>query len=151
MMSRFASAILFAASIPTPASALPADTDGAPKMLLHGNYCGPGNNAPLPAIDALDQACARHDACTPNGGLPSRACNRRLQVDAERVAQDPSQPPDLRALAGIVASGAAMMPFNPPARSAASSERRSVERTSAVRQLDLDAEATTEDGETDTE
>ena len=25
-------------------------------MLIHGNYCGPGNNAPRPPIDALDAA-----------------------------------------------------------------------------------------------
>jgi hypothetical protein len=56
-------------------------------MLIHGNYCGPGNNAPLPPIDALDAACARHDACTPDGALAPKACNLRLQVDAERLAE----------------------------------------------------------------
>lgn len=79
-------------------------------MLLHGNYCGPGNNAPAAPVDALDAACARHDACTPDGGLPSKACNLRLQVDAERVATDPRQPEDIRMMAGLVATGAAMMP-----------------------------------------
>lgn len=59
---------------------------------------------------AQRSSCARHDECTPDGGLPSKACNRRLQVEAEGVAQNPSQPADLRALAGVVASGAAMMP-----------------------------------------
>ncbi|WP_244472578.1 MULTISPECIES: hypothetical protein [unclassified Methylobacterium] len=83
------------------------------KTLLHGNYCGPGNNAPLAPIDALDAACARHDACTPDEGLPARACNLRLQAEAEGVAQDSRQPAPLRALAGVVASGAAMMPFDP--------------------------------------
>lgn len=79
-------------------------------MLMHGNYCGPGNNAPAVPVDALDAACARHDACTPDGGLPSKACNLRLQVEAERVASDPRQPEDLRMMAGLVATGAAMMP-----------------------------------------
>lgn len=84
-----------------------------PTLLLHGNYCGPGNNAPAAPIDALDAACARHDACTPEGALPSKACNLRLQVEAGRVADDPRQPEELRLLAGLVASGAAMMPSAP--------------------------------------
>lgn len=85
-------------------------------MLLHGNYCGPGNNGPAAPVDALDAACARHDACTPDGALAPKACNLRLQVDAERLADDPRQPPDLRMMAGLVASGAAMMPSAPVSR-----------------------------------
>lgn len=89
-----------------------------PALLLHGNYCGPGNNAPLPPIDALDAACARHDACTPDGALPSKACNLGLQRDAELISRDSRQPDDLRALAGLVSAGASIMPFDPdlPAR-----------------------------------
>ena len=83
---------------------------GEPKMLIHGNYCGPGNNAPRPPIDALDAACARHDACTPSGGLPSQACNLALQRDATLVSRDPRQPDDLRALAGFVAATATLIP-----------------------------------------
>ncbi|MCJ2137493.1 hypothetical protein MKK69_26200 [Methylobacterium sp. J-026] len=92
-----------------PSLAQPA-ANGGPKLLIHGNYCGPGNNAPLPPIDALDAACARHDACTPDVGLPSKACNLRLERDAEAVARDPHQPDDVRALAGFVASFAASNP-----------------------------------------
>lgn len=84
-----------------------------PTMLIHGNYCGPGNNAPRPPVDALDAACARHDACTPDGALPSRACNLRLQRDADLISRDPRQAEDLRALAGLVAAGAAIMPADP--------------------------------------
>ncbi len=88
-----------------------------PNMLIHGNYCGPGNNAPRPPVDALDAACARHDACTPDGALPSRACNLRLEREAESISRDPRQPDDLRALAGLVAAGAAIMPADQgPAR-----------------------------------
>lgn len=82
---------------------------GEPKMLIHGNYCGLGNNAPLPSVDALDAACARHDACTPNGGMPSRACNVRLEREADAISSDPRQSNDLRAMAGFVAAGAAML------------------------------------------
>ncbi|MCJ2136192.1 hypothetical protein MKK69_19410 [Methylobacterium sp. J-026] len=89
-----------------PSLAQPA-ANGGPKLLIHGNYCGPGNNAPLPPIDALDAACARHDACTPDVGLPSKACNLRLEREAKAVARDPHQPDDVRSLADVVASFAA--------------------------------------------
>ena len=89
-------------------------------MLIHSNYCGPGNNtSPLLPIDALDAACARHDVCTPNGGMPSLACNVRLELEANATARDPRQSDDLRAMADFVAAGAAMLqvgdePERPP-------------------------------------
>ncbi|WP_411902235.1 hypothetical protein [Methylorubrum thiocyanatum] len=83
-----------------------------PAALIHGNYCGMGNNAPLPPVDALDLACARHDACTPSGRMPSRACNLRLQRETEFLSRDPRQPDDLRALAGFISAGAALLPFD---------------------------------------
>jgi hypothetical protein len=101
-----AAPLLIVASWVNPSLAQPA-ANGGPKFLIHGNYCGPGNNAPLPPIDALDAACARHDACTPDVGLPSRACNLRLEREAQAVARDPRQPDDVRSLAGFVASFAA--------------------------------------------
>ncbi|GJD48638.1 hypothetical protein OPKNFCMD_1361 [Methylobacterium crusticola] len=91
----------------------PSQAHAGPSLLLHGNYCGPGNNAPLAPIDALDAACARHDACTPAGGLASRACNARLQRDAEMIARDPRRPDDLRALAGLVSAAASLFPSAP--------------------------------------
>ena len=106
-------------------------------MLLHGNYCGPGNNAPAAPVDVLDTACARHDACTPDGELPSKACNLRLQVDAERVASDPRQPEDLRMMAGLVATGAGMMPsvtvarIGPPVSHGVVASRRHASRSVA--------------------
>jgi tRNA(fMet)-specific endonuclease VapC len=110
-MIRFALPLLMAAGLSVPALAQPSVHGHA--SLLHGNYCGPGNNAPLPPIDALDAACARHDACTPDGALASRGCNLRLQRDADRIAHDPRQPDDLRAMAGLVAAGASLMPSDP--------------------------------------
>ncbi|MCJ2055183.1 hypothetical protein MKL09_01305 [Methylobacterium sp. J-048] len=107
-----AAPLALAAFLAVPAEAQPA-AFGGQKILIHGNYCGPGNNAPLPPIDALDAACARHDACTPAGGLPSQACNLRLQRDAALVARDPRQPQDLRALAGLVAASATLIPTEP--------------------------------------
>lgn len=150
-MSRLAVPAVIAACLALPAHASPGNVPGAPKMLVHGNYCGPGNNAPLAPVDALDQACARHDACTPDGALPSKACNLRLQADAERVAQDPRQPTDLRSMAGLVASGAAMMPFDPAQRSLAPVAARPVEEAPVMQRPDLDEDVSADDGEIDTE
>ncbi|MBK3406146.1 hypothetical protein H0176_25895 [Methylorubrum populi] len=114
-MTRSILPLVLVAGLTVPAFSQTAAAVEGPPMLLHGNYCGPGNNAPAAPVDALDAACARHDACTPDGALAPKACNLRLQVDAERVADDPRQPTDLRMLAGLVASGAAMMPSAPSA------------------------------------
>ncbi|ACA17708.1 conserved hypothetical protein [Methylobacterium sp. 4-46] len=114
-MRRLALPLLLAIGVATSAAAQPPLSGREPALLFHGNYCGPGNNAPLLPVDALDLACARHDACTPDGGLPSRACNARLAREAEAVARDASQPQDLRALAGMVATGAALLPTAPGA------------------------------------
>ncbi|MDO9428390.1 MAG: hypothetical protein Q7T93_16355 [Methylobacterium sp.] len=96
-------------SLGLPAAAQPAPGLDRP-LLVHGNYCGPGNNAPLPPIDALDAACARHDACTPSGGLPSKACNMRLEREAAAVSRDPRQSEDVRAMAGLVSTSIALIP-----------------------------------------
>lgn len=82
-----------------------------PTMLVHGNYCGFGNNAPLPPIDALDAACARHDDCTPDNDLPTKACNVHLQQEAEAIALDLRQPDNVRMMAGLVAAFAANHQF----------------------------------------
>ncbi|MBY0257043.1 hypothetical protein [Methylobacterium sp.] len=111
MVIRITAPLLLATCLGVPAL---AQTSGLqqPAALIHGNYCGLGNNAPLPPVDALDAACARHDACTPVGGLPSRACNLRLQWETDRIARDLRQPDDIRALAGFIAAGAVLLPFD---------------------------------------
>lgn len=110
MSVRFAVGLLLLSSISAPVLAQSASANRSPALLIHGNYCGPGNNAPLPPIDALDAACARHDTCTPTGRLPSNACNLRLQREAEGVSRDPRQPHALRDMAGLVAAAASLMP-----------------------------------------
>ncbi|MCJ2089885.1 hypothetical protein MKK88_28430 [Methylobacterium sp. E-005] len=115
MLTRLAAPLLLAAgyaALAAPSQAQPA-AFGGPKILIHGNYCGPGNNAPLPPIDALDAACARHDACTPDGGLPTEACNLRLQQDAALIARDPRQPEKLRSMARLIAATATLIPSEP--------------------------------------
>jgi hypothetical protein len=108
MQFKFAAPLLFATCLAAPAMAQSAPT-AKPTILIHGNYCGPGNNAPLAPIDALDAACARHDACTPDDALPTKACNLRLEREAAAIANDPRQPQDLRSVAGLVSIGASMM------------------------------------------
>ena len=78
-------------------------------MLFHGNYCGVGSRAGTAPVDALDAACKRHDACTPSGGIPSCACNARLQVESTAIAQNAHQPPELQFLASMTAAGAGLM------------------------------------------
>jgi hypothetical protein len=78
------------------------------RPMLYGNYCGPGNNAPLLPIDALDRACAHHDACTPADGLPTKSCNLRLEREAAAVSEDPREPDDVRAMARFVSMFGAM-------------------------------------------
>ena len=109
----FAAPVLLIASWAAPSIAQPAAKSG-PKFLIHGNYCGPGNRAPLPPVDALDAACARHDACSPGRGRPASAsCTDRLRREAEAIANDPRQPSDLRGTAGFIAFGAALLPSAP--------------------------------------
>jgi len=105
--------LLFAAAGLSCAQAQSGGYGREPSLLVHGNYCGLGNRSPLPPIDALDAACARHDACTPAGGLPSRLCNLRLFQRADLIARDPRQPDDVRAAAGFIAFGATVLPFAP--------------------------------------
>lgn len=80
------------------------------KMLIHGNYCGPGNNGPgMKPVDALDAACMRHDACTPDFGLPACGCHRQLKRDVSLIAASPRQPQDIRILASLIAQGSDLM------------------------------------------
>ena len=84
-------------------------TSGA--LLVHGNYCGPGNNGPdkMP-IDALDAACMRHDACTPDDAPPSCDCNARLASEAHAVSISRRQSPELRRMAGAVEAFVPLIP-----------------------------------------
>ena len=99
----------------------PASPDlggGLPKgaLVFHGNYCGPGSRgAGLPPVDALDRACMHHDACSPpvGQGLPSCACNDRLEREASLVAHTPRVRSDLRTAAEFVAVGAKVMACEP--------------------------------------
>ncbi|KOX57805.1 hypothetical protein ADL19_09170 [Streptomyces purpurogeneiscleroticus] len=153
MITKLAASLLLAAgcaALSAPSYAQPA-AFGGPKMLVHGNYCGPGNNAPLPPIDALDAACARHDACTPNGGLPSQACNLRLQREATLISRDPRQPQDVRSMAGLVAASATLIPTDPNARSVPASVSTNATQDAYAPALDRSAPAGLEDDADDSD
>lgn len=90
---------------------LPAIGPATGTFLIHGNYCGPGNRAPRPPVDALDLACLHHDACSPpRGQIATCACNGRLHREADAVARRTGTTQDLRETAEFVAVTALVMP-----------------------------------------
>jgi hypothetical protein len=110
-----------APSLEAPAIEAPAAPDlgnGLPQgaLVFHGNYCGPGSRgAGLPPVDALDQACMHHDACSPpvGQGLPTCACNDRLAREAGLVARSPRISDEQRSAAEFVAMGAKALACQP--------------------------------------
>ncbi|WP_457108023.1 hypothetical protein [Methylobacterium sp. P5_C11] len=93
---------------------VPPGSAGHGGILIYGNFCGPGSRGPgYPPIDALDRACAHHDACYPepaSGRLPTCACNGRLQREAGTVARDPRAPAQTRQTAQFISDFAAALP-----------------------------------------
>jgi hypothetical protein len=92
-------------------------TPRGPGFLIYGNYCGPGNRGPrYRPIDALDRACAHHDACWPAdpGVLPACTCNERLHVEAGLVARDPHAPAKTRETAQFISDFATAIPCDGP-------------------------------------
>ncbi len=88
-------------------------TPRGPGFLIYGNYCGPGNRGPrYKPIDALDLACAHHDACWPPDPavLPACACNTRLHVEAGLVARNPRAPAKTREMAQFISDFATAIP-----------------------------------------
>ena len=90
---------------------LPIIDAGRSTILIHGNYCGPGNRAPLSPVDALDRACMHHDECSPpRGKIASCACNDRLNREAALIADDPGEPEAVRDTAEFIAGTALALP-----------------------------------------
>ena len=105
-------ALACALTVPAVPDAQAQGTPGA--LLIYGNFCGPGNRGPgYPPIDALDLACAHHDACSPGmdaGVLPTCQCNRRLQVEASAIAANPRMPERTRQTAQFISDFASASP-----------------------------------------
>ncbi|WP_238184359.1 hypothetical protein [Methylobacterium trifolii] len=102
------------AALPSLAQEMPTIDAARGAFLIHGNFCGPGNRGPgHPPVDALDLACAHHDACSPgvaSGRLPQCSCNDRLHEEAGLVARDPRTPRKVRDTAQFIADGALSLP-----------------------------------------
>lgn len=104
-------ALSLCAAAPGHAQDLPFVDTGRGTILIHGNYCGPGNRSPRAPIDALDRACMHHDACSPpRGQIPTCTCNDRLHTEADAVANSPRYARSLRETAGFVADMALALP-----------------------------------------
>lgn len=93
---------------------IPPGPSGRGALLIYGNFCGPGNRGPgYEPIDALDLACAHHDACSTDplsGMLTPCACNRRLRIEASAVARDPHAPAQTQETAQFIADFATALP-----------------------------------------
>ncbi|SDN59172.1 hypothetical protein SAMN05216360_109219 [Methylobacterium phyllostachyos] len=93
---------------------IPPGPAGRGAVLIYGNFCGPGNRGPgYRPIDALDRACARHDACSADplsGIVTTCACNRRLEVEASAVARNPHAPAHTRETARFIADFITRLP-----------------------------------------
>lgn len=55
----------------------------------YGNFCGPGHTGGNP-IDALDYACARHDACYGQRGWGNATCNKNFVNEIDRIRNSSS-------------------------------------------------------------
>ncbi len=112
-----AGALLGTAALPLRAQEMLRIDPARGAILIHGNFCGPGNRGPgHPPIDALDLACAHHDACSPrmdSGRLPRCSCHQRLHTEAGLVARDPRTPASVRETARFIADGALALPCDP--------------------------------------
>lgn len=87
----------------------------AGRDLFHGNYCGKGQRGEgLPAIDALDAACMRHDACYESSGFSSCACDAALRREAAAVADSPKVSLEVRRRALSVVEATAAMECRAP-------------------------------------
>lgn len=61
---------------------------GPASLPVHGNWCGPGHGAAalaLPAIDPLDDACRRHDACYAQAGYSHCGCDLAFMAELKTI------------------------------------------------------------------
>ena len=74
---------------------------------MHGNYCGYGNRGGRP-VDALDDACRKHDNCWGGIGIVpgqlSCVCDRTLAVAAGTIAGMPTESPQVREKAALIST-----------------------------------------------
>lgn len=85
--------------------AAPAMAQG-PSFPVHGNWCGPNHGAG-PILDALDDACMRHDYCTMQVGRLDCGCDIAFM---DELAYRPWPNPGLAAKARAVFEAIALTP-----------------------------------------
>ncbi|CCQ74851.1 hypothetical protein [Magnetospira sp. QH-2] len=98
--------------------ALPAQavSMGGMTMPMHGNWCGPGHpknalRASLPPIDALDDACRRHDYCYIQQGEMDCGCDIAFMNELRNMRYPFN---DQRIKARAMYDAIAMMPCDNP-------------------------------------
>ncbi len=92
------------------ASAGPAAAQGL-ALPVHGNWCGPFHGAG-PILDALDDACFRHDYCAVQRGPFDCGCDLAFMAE---LRQRPWPSPALAAKARAVYEAIALAPCRDPA------------------------------------
>lgn len=81
-----------------------------PSFPVHGNWCGPNHGAG-PILDALDDACMRHDHCVMQVGRLDCGCDLAFM---DELAQRPWPNPYLATKARAVYEAIALTPCNDP-------------------------------------
>ena len=67
---------------------LPTDAEaGGLKIPVHGNWCGPGHSGG-DTVDALDEACKRHDECYERSGYVDCMCDAQLIKDISELSPE---------------------------------------------------------------
>lgn len=102
MLRLLAAFIVFASTVPAAAQ--------GPSLPVHGNWCGPFHGAG-PILDALDEACMRHDFCTMQAGRLDCGCDLAF-MDELRTRPWPN--PWLGEKARAVYEAIALTPCNDP-------------------------------------
>ncbi len=110
-MRAFALSLLLGACLTAIGSTGRAAEPDDGSQLIYGNYCGKGQRGVNPKpIDALDAACARHDACTPDVGMPACGCHARLRREARQAAYQPGTSDYTRNTALFISEFITMLP-----------------------------------------
>lgn len=77
---------------------------------FHGNWCGPGHSGPGVPIDAVDEACCRHDQCFCAEGYDDCACNRQAMLRMPGAVVDSSTSPHGKVVGNLIAGALAGAP-----------------------------------------
>jgi len=81
------------------------------QVAIHGNWCGPGHSGPGTPVDAVDEACCRHDQCYCDRGYFDCSCDRGLIADLVDAVDAPGVSAGGRAAGLGIAAALAADPF----------------------------------------